>query len=193
MGVDPITIASQVVLALQTIPSRQLDITRSAAVISVGAINGGVRGNIIPNEVTLIGTIRTFDKQVQKNLHERMRRVVKGIAESSGATAEVEIDMLMPVTHNDPELTRAMTPALRNYFGDAWVEGGFTMGAEDFAFYQEKIPGMFVSLGVLPEGTPLDKAAPNHSPFFQVNEAELVKGVEMMTLLALSYLQQTAD
>jgi amidohydrolase len=193
MGVDPITIASQVVLALQTIPSRQLDITRSAAVISVGAINGGVRGNIIPNEVTLIGTIRTFDKQVQKNLHERMRRVVKGIAESSGATAEVEIDMLMPVTHNDPELTRAMTPVLRNYFGDAWVEGGFTMGAEDFAFYQEKIPGMFVSLGVLPEGTPLDKAAPNHSPFFQVNEAELVKGVEMMTLLALSYLQQTAD
>jgi amidohydrolase len=193
MGVDPITIASQVILALQTIPSRQLDITRSAAVISVGAINGGVRGNIIPSEVTLIGTIRTFDKQVQKNLHDKMRSMVQGIAESYGATAEVDINMVMPVTYNDPTLTRAMTPVLKNQFGDGWVEGGFTMGAEDFAFYQEKIPGMFVSLGVLPEGTPLDKAAPNHSPFFQVNEAELVKGVEMLSILALAYLEQAAD
>jgi len=193
MGVDPIVIASQVVSALQTIPSRQLDITRSAAVISVGAINGGVRGNIIPSEVTMIGTIRTFDKEVQKSLHERMRRMVKGIAESSGATAEVDITMVYPVTYNDPQLTRAMAPVLKNRFQDAFVEGGFAMGSEDFAFYQEQIPGMFVSLGILPEGIPLDKAAPNHSPFFQVNEAQLVKGVEMMSLLALSYLEQMSN
>jgi amidohydrolase len=193
LGVDPITIAAQVVSALQTIPSRQLDITRSAAVISVGAINGGVRGNIIPDEVTLLGTIRTFDRQVQKNLHEKMRTLVKGIAESSGATAEVKIDAYAPVTYNDPQLTRAMTPVLRDLFGDDFVAGGFTMGSEDFAFYQEQIPGMFVSLGVLPEGVPLHKAAPNHSPFFQVNEAELVKGVEMLSILALSYLEQAAD
>lgn len=193
MGVDPITIASQVVSALQTIPSRQLDITRSAAVISVGAINGGVRGNIIPAEVTLLGTIRTFDKQVQNKLHEKMRLMVKGIAEASGATAEVDIEMVMPVTYNDPKLTRAMTPVLRNLFGDAFVEGGFVMGSEDFAFYQEVIPGMFVSLGVLPEGVPLEKAAPNHSPFFQVNEAVLVRGVEMMSILAISYLEQRAE
>ena len=119
--------------------------------------------------------------------------MVKGIAEASGATAEVDIESYAPVTYNDPQLTRAMTPVLKNLFGDAFVAGGFTMGSEDFAFYQEKIPGMFVSLGVLPEGIPPHKAAPNHSPFFQVNEAELVKGVEMMTILALSYLAQAAD
>ncbi|MFT4826149.1 MAG: amidohydrolase [Halioglobus sp.] len=190
LGVDPITIASQVVLALQTIPSRQLDVTKSAAVISVGAINGGVRGNIIPDDVTMIGTIRTFDKQVQKNLHERMRKVVKGIAEASGATAEVTINAVMPVTYNDPQLARTMAPVLRDLFGSAFVAGGFTMGAEDFAFYQEKIPGLFLSLGVLPVGISPEKAAPNHSPFFQVNEAELVKGVTMLSHLALAYLKQ---
>jgi len=193
LGVDPITIASQVVTALQTIPSRQLDITKSAAVISVGAINGGVRGNIIPDEVTMVGTIRTFDKQVQKNLHERMRKVVHGIAESSGATAEVVITQAMPVTYNDPALAKAMSPVLQALFGDHVVNGGFTTGAEDFAFYQEQIPGLFVSLGVLPEDIPIEKAAPNHSPFFQVNEAVLVKGVVMMSNMALAYLGQAGE
>lgn len=190
LGIDPITIASQVVLALQTIPSRQLDVTRSAAVISVGSINGGVRGNIIPGEVTMVGTIRTFDKQVQKNLHERMRKMVHGIADSWGATAEVVITQAMPVTYNDPQLAREMSVVLQNLFGDDFVKGGFTTGAEDFAFYQEQIPGLFVSLGVLPEDIPIAKAAPNHSPFFQVNEAVLVKGVTMLSNLALAYLEQ---
>lgn len=193
MGVDPIVVASQVVLALQTIPARQLDITRSASVISVGAINGGVRGNIIPSEVTLIGTIRTFDTQVQAKLHERMRATTTGIAESYGATAEVEIRTIVPPTYNDPELTKLMRPMLARHFGDDFAEGGFIMASEDFAFYQEKIPGVLASLGVLPEGIPLEKAAPNHSPYFQVNEAELIKGVEMLTLLAFSYLEQAAN
>ena len=122
-----------------------------------------------------------------------MRAMVKGIAEASGATAEVNIEMFAPVTYNDPQLTQAMTPILKELFGDAFVAGGFIMASEDFAFYQEKIPGVFVSLGVLPEGVPTHKAAPNHSPFFQVNEAEFVTGVEVMTSLALSYLAQAAD
>ena len=138
----------------------------------------------------MVGTIRTFDKQVQKNLHERMRKMVHGIAESSGATAEVVINQAMPVTYNDPQLARAMAPVLQNLFGDDFVAGGFTTGAEDFAFYQEQIPGLFASLGVLPEDIPIEKAAPNHSPFFQVNEAVLVKGVTMLSNLALAYLEQ---
>ncbi len=96
----------------------------------------------------------------------------------------------MPVTYNDPQLAGAMSPVLQKLFGGAFVEGGLTTGAEDFAYYQEQIPGLFVSLGVLPKGIALEKAAPNHSPFFEVNEAELVKGVTIMSHLALAYLKQ---
>ncbi len=188
MGVDPITIASQVVLALQTIPSRYLDITKSAAVISVGSINGGVRGNIIPGEVVLNGTIRTFHPEVQRALHDKMRAVTTGIAESAGATAEVDIQTGYPATINDPVLTHKMLPMLRDTFEHFVYAPGFTMGAEDFSFYQQQIPGLFLSLGVLPDGVPMEKAAPNHSPYFTVNETALISGVELLSTLAIHYL-----
>jgi amidohydrolase len=183
-GVDPIVLASQIVLGLQTITSRQVDLTKSASVISVGAINGGLRANIIPNEVEMVGTIRMLDPDTRISVHEMMERTVKNIAESGGGSGELHITPGYPVTYNDPELTRRMMPSLEKV---AEVKEALPITpAEDFSFYAQEVPGMYFFLGAAPED-PKD-IYPNHSPKFQVNEKALPIGVTAMTTVALDFL-----
>ena len=188
-GIDPIVVTSQIVLGLQTIISRQVDITTAPAVVTIGAVHGGVRNNIIPDSVVMIGTIRSFDAAMRRDIWARVRRTAEGIAQSAGATAAVTIDSGPPVTYNDPALTERMAPTLRRVAGSDRVgisEAKTT--AEDFSRYQEKIPGLFFFLGVTPPGTDPRAAAPNHSPRFFVDEAALPVGVRALSHLAVDYL-----
>ena len=147
-GVDPIVVAAQIVLGLQTIPSRQLDITQNPSIITIGQIHGGVRNNIIPDEVQLEGTIRAFSPDVQDDMHRRIRRTAESIAASAGATAVVDIKKQYPVMYNNPGLTDAMLPTLRRVAGADKVslQAPIT-GAEDFSFFAQKAPGLYVFLG----------------------------------------------
>jgi amidohydrolase len=188
-GTDPIVVASQIVLGLQTLVSRQADITNAPAIVTVGSIQGGNRGNIIPDEVQMVGTIRTFDPKMQDDLHERIRRTAKGIAESAGASAEVEIRRYAPVTFNDPALTARMDATLRRVAGGkALPDVNVTTTAEDFAVFQQKVPGLFFFLGVTPAGKDPAQAAANHSPRFFVDEDALVVGVRALANLAVDYM-----
>ncbi len=188
-GVDPIVVSSQIVMGLQTIISRQTDITQAPAVITVGTFHGGVRNNIIPDDTTLTGTIRTFDPDMRDIIHERMRRTVTNIANSAGASAELIIYPGVPVTFNDAELTARMRPTLERLYGDANViEAPLITGAEDFSFYQEEVPGFFFFIGGRPVNVPASEAIPNHSPRFYVDEDALLPGVRAMTTLAMDYL-----
>jgi len=187
-GVDPVFVAAEIMTALQAIPSRQLDITKGPAVITIGSIQGGVRGNIIPDEVEMLGTIRTFDTGVRENLHAKLRRTVRLIAEASGATATVTIEPYAPVTANAPELLDRMMPTLRHAAGEGNVnEHPLITGAEDFAHFQRHIPGLYLMLGVNKEGVAAGEAPANHSPFFDANEDALIVGVRTMVGLALDY------
>ena len=193
-GIDPVTVSAQIILGLQTIVSRQTDLTNEAAVISIGKITGGVRSNIIPEEVEMIGTIRTLDPEMQREIHERIRRTVTHIAEASGATAEVEIEKGYPVTYNDPELTSMMGKTMQAVAGvDNVVLTRARTGAEDFSFYAEEIPGLFVFLGGMPAGQDPTTAAPHHTPDFYIDESGLQLGVELYTNFALDYLLLTNE
>lgn len=187
-GVDPIFVAGQIMTAIQAIPSRQLDITKGPAVVTIGSIHGGVRQNIIPDEVEMTGTIRTFDSGERERLLARLRRTVEHIAEAAGATATVTIEPYGPVTRNDPALLNRMMPTLRKAAGQTMVvEHPLITGAEYFAHFQARIPGLYLMLGVRPEGLSADEAPSNHSPFFDANEAALIVGVRTMVGLALDY------
>ncbi|MBK8563259.1 MAG: amidohydrolase [Saprospiraceae bacterium] len=189
-GVDPIVVSSQIIMGLQTIISRQTDLTQEAAVITIGKFNAGVRQNIIPEEAEMVGTIRTLDTTMQQLIHERIRRTATSIAESAGATAEVTIKRGYPVTYNNPELTKAMLPSLFNAAGEdkVLVMKPIT-GAEDFSFYAQKVPGLFFFLGGMPKGMdPLD-AAPHHTPDFYIDEGGFVLGMKSMCQLALDYME----
>ncbi len=187
-GVDPIYVAAQIVTALQGITGRQLDITRGPAVITIGSIRGGVRGNIIPDDVSMLGTIRTFDAGVREELHARLRKTVELVAQASGAEATVTIDPYAPVTGNDPELLRQMMPTLQRAAGEANVlEHELITGAEDFAHFEQRIPGLFLMLGINKEGVGPGEAASNHSPLFYVNEDALIVGVRALVGFALDY------
>jgi amidohydrolase len=192
-GVDPIVASSQIVLGLQTIVSRQVDITRYPAVVSVGAIKGGIRNNIIPDQVEMVGTFRTFDPAVRQQIIERITRTAEDIAHASGATAKVEIaDDNNPVVVNDPALTQRMRPSLERVAGpDRVVEIPFVTGAEDFAFYGQKVPAMFFFVGVTPAGQDPAKAPSNHSPQFFIDESGLDVGLRAMLGVAVDYLQGT--
>jgi len=188
-GVDPIVVSSQIVLALQTIISRQSDLTVAPAIVTIGAFNGGNRSNIIPDEVRLEGTIRSFDPEMRKQIHERVRRTAAKIAESAGATAEVTITESTAITYNDPALTERIAPTLKRVAGaKARPDSLPTTTAEDFSYYQEKVPGVFFFLGVRPDSVPADQAAPNHSPRFFADEAALGTGVRAMASVAVDYL-----
>ncbi|PYP13583.1 MAG: amidohydrolase, partial [Gemmatimonadetes bacterium] len=190
-GVDPIVVASQIVLGLQTITSRQVDLTAGPDVITVGAINGGVRFNIIPDSVVMQGTIRTFDTTVRNDIHQRIRRTAESIAQSAGATAQVVIDTFTAVTYNDPALTQQVLPTLREVAGANHVTLTPPITpAEDFSRYQQRVPGVFFFLGITPPGTDPSKAAPNHSPRFFVDEAALPTGVRALAHLAVDYLSR---
>lgn len=188
-GVDPIVVSSQIIMGLQTIISRQTDLTKEPAVISIGKINSGVRQNIIPEEAEMIGTIRTLDTTMQQEIHERIRKTATSIAESAGATAEVTIKRGYPVTYNNPALTKAMLPSLFKAAGEDNVLVMKAMtGAEDFSFYAQEVPGLFFFLGGMPKGTnPLD-AAPHHTPDFYIDEGGFVLGMKSMCQLTLDYM-----
>jgi amidohydrolase len=188
MGVDPIFVSSQIVTALQGIPSRQLDITKGPAVITIGSMHGGVRGNIIPDDVEMMGTIRTFDAGVREELHAKLKRTVSMIAQAAGAEATITIDPYSPVTGNDPELLQRMMPTLTWAAGEGNVnEHPLITGAEDFAHFQKRIPGLYLMLGINKEGVGAGQAPSNHSPLFFVNEDALIVGVRTMVGLALDY------
>lgn len=188
-GVDPIVVASQIVLGLQTITSRQIDISKLPVVVTIGSIHGGTRGNIIPDSVVLEGTLRTFDEAVRKDVEARVRRTAEQIAASAGARADVQIDPNNPVTFNDPKLTQQMLPTLQRVLGATNVlPGELSMPAEDFSHYQKQIPGLFVFLGIVPKGSDPKLAPRNHSPLFFADEAALPLGVETLSTLALDWL-----
>lgn len=185
-GIDPIVVASQIVMGLQTIPSRQLDSTLTPSIVTVGAINGGVRSNIIPDSVEMIGTLRTFDAETRRQIHERVERTATQIAASAGATVEVDISLGYPVTYNDPELTRNMAPTLQRVAGERFVEASLITGAEDFSYYANEVPGMFFFLGIGADDPAM--VYPNHSPYFYADERALPVGVKAMTALALDFM-----
>jgi len=189
-GVDPVVVASQIVLGLQTIVSRQIDITEAPTVISIGSIHGGVRSNIIPAQVELIGTIRTFDPAVRKDIHKRIRNTATSIAQSAGAIAEITIDFVSPLTVNDPELTEQMIPVLEKVAGkNKTAPVSPKTAAEDFSYYQQKIPGMFFFLGIAPKDADLTKAAQNHSPHFYIDESAFILGVRALAYMAVDFLE----
>jgi amidohydrolase len=178
-GIDPIVVSSQIILGLQT------------AVITVGAIHGGNRMNIVPDNVAMTGTIRTYDEGMKKDIHQRIARTADMIAQSAGAKADVRVVELYNATVNNPALTEQMGPTLRRVAG----EGNYGLqpkstASEDFSFYQEKVPGMFFYLGVTPKGTDVEKAAPNHSPRFYVDESGLINGVRALSNLTVDYMAQ---
>jgi len=188
LGVDPIVVASQIVLALQLIPSRQLDVSLAPAVVTVGAIHGGVRNNNIKNDVEMLGTIRSLDKKLRSDIHVRIKRTAEEIASSAGAKADVTIESGYPVTYNDPALTEKMEPTLRRMTSDVVVINP-TLGAEDFSFYQQKVPGLFFFLGTRPKNQTAEEAASNHSPLFYVDESGLGLGIRAMAHVAVDYLR----
>jgi amidohydrolase len=188
-GVDPIVVSSQIVLGLQTVISRQTDITDVPAIVTVGAFNGGVRSNIIPDSVILIGTIRTFEREQRASIISRVTRTAEQIALSAGARAEVRVDSGYPVTRNDSTLTMRMLPTLVRAAGAAGVSvEPLATGAEDFSYFQERVPGMFVFLGVTPSDQDWKTAPVNHSPLFFADEGALPTGVRTLASLAVDYL-----
>ena len=189
-GIDPVVVASQIVLGLQLIPSRQLDSAKSATVISIGSIHGGLRSNIIPDRVEMEGTIRILDPSIRKDVLRRVEQTAVSIAESSGATATVTVRPYAPVTYNDPALTAKMVPTLRRVAGSGLLEVPPLTPSEDFAFFQEKIPGLYFFLGINAEGVGADEAAANHSPLFYINEDAFPLGVEALSSLVLDYMAQ---
>ncbi len=189
-GIDPIVIGAQIVNALQTIPSRQMDLTKAPVVVTVGRFDAGVRFNIIPDQALLKGTLRALDEDMRRQLKEDVRRTATNIAAASGATVDLKFDQESdyPVTYNDPQLTARMLPTLKRVGGAGLVESPVIMGAEDFAFYQQKIPGLYVYVGVRKPGATLDEYGPNHSPLFRIDESGLKLGVRTLANLTLDYM-----
>jgi len=186
-GVDPITVAAQIIMGLQTVVSRQTELTKEAAVISVGKIQGGVRNNIIPEECELVGTIRTLDVGMQEKIHEDIRRTATLIAESAGAEAVVDIQIGYPVTYNDPELTRKMINTMFDTAGEDNVRVvAARTGAEDFSFFAQQVPGLYWFLGG--KDPAAAEATGHHTPDFYVVETGLLLGVKMMCNMTLDYM-----
>jgi amidohydrolase len=189
-GTDPIVVTSQIVMGLQTIVSRQVNLTTAPAVLTVGRINGGIRFNIIPDSVFIEGTIRTFDPAMREDIIARMKRTAESIAAASGATARVIVAPDgNPATVNDPALMARMLPTLQRVAGRANVREAIpTTTAEDFSFYQRQVPGIFYFLGITPKDRDPAAAPRNHSPKFYVDEAALPLGVRSLASLAVDYL-----
>lgn len=189
-GIDPIVTSAQIINNIQTIVSRSLPLTTQAAVVTVGIIRGGVRSNIIPEEVYMEGTIRTLDAEMRETLFERLETIVTKTAESNGAEAILTINEGYPITYNDPELTALMVPTLEESAGkDNVVYINAITGAEDFSFFQEKVPGLYFFLGGLPEG---GTAYGHHTPDFFVSEDGLKLGVRTMSNLVIDYFDKAA-
>ncbi|PWL29801.1 amidohydrolase [uncultured Roseivirga sp.] len=191
-GIDPVVTAAQIINNAQTIVSRSLPLTTAAAVLTFGKIEGGVRSNIIPEEVNMVGTIRTLDADMRETLFERFRTIVQNTAESNGAEATLSIDQGYPVTYNDPELTAMMGRTFVEVIGAENVNSNMNAitGAEDFSFFQQEIPGLFFFLGGMPKGQDPAKAAPHHTPDFYVDDAGMLDGIKLMSRLVVDYAEK---
>ncbi len=192
-GVDPIVAAADVIGTAQTIVSRRQNISKQPVVVSFGAIKGGIRYNIIPDEVELVGTIRTFDEGMRQQVFADLRNVAEKVAAAHGATAIAQVPDTKgnPVTVNHPALTARMVPSLEKAVGAAnVVEMDLNMGAEDFSYYAREVPGFFFFVGATPPGQDPLKAPSNHSPEFFLDEQALKVGTRAMLQVALDYLHE---
>ncbi len=188
-GVDPIVTSAQIVNGLQTIISRNVNITAAPAIVTVGAIHGGIRHNIIPEKVEMIGTIRTFGDEQQALVHKRITEITTNIAESAGAKADVNIEKLYPATVNDPTLTELMGPTILAAAGEGNViTNPLITGAEDFSFFQREKPGLFISLGGMKKGGDPTKTPSHHTPDFYIDEGGFVLGMRVMSYFVVDYM-----
>ena len=188
-GIDPVAVSSQIITGLQYIVSRQTELTKNAAVLSVCVVRGGVRANIIPEEVELTGTIRTLDKGMQQKIHQRIRETATSIAQASGATADVSIDNKTLVTYNDPALVKKMLPSFVKVAGEKnVVEMEAVTGAEDFSFFAEKVPSFFFFLGGMKKGQDPATSFPHHTPDFYIEESGFKLGVRAFCNLVVDYM-----
>ena len=185
-GIDPIVASSQIINALQTVPSRQMDAVRSPVIVTIGMIQGGVRYNIIPQTVEMQGTIRYLNPETREDLYARIRRAVTETAAATGATAEVTITENAIPTVNPPALMARTRAAVARALGeDAVLSGQPVMPAEDFAYFQQAVPGVFFFYGVNPPGVTAAEAAPNHNPRFFVHEPAMETALRAMVAVAL--------
>jgi len=195
-SVDPIVVSAEIINNLQTIVSRNLNVTENAGVVTIGAINGGNRENVIPEQVEMLGTIRSLSREDEKMMIGRVRQIVTKTAEANGATAEIYLPYTShyPVTFNDIALTEKMLPSLRQTAGDSNVVlKPATTGAEDFSFYQEKVPGLFIFLGGMPKGEDPKNAPAHHTPNFFIDESGFKLGVEAMANLTVDYMNMFVE
>ncbi|MGB1048926.1 MAG: amidohydrolase [Rhodothermales bacterium] len=195
LGIDPIVAAAQVVNNLQTIVSRNMQLTKAAAVVTVGSIHSGVRSNIIPEELEMLGTIRTFDPEMRETLHKRFREIVGHTAASNGATAEIQLPYSAhyPVTYNDPDLTASMLPTLERIAGAENINLiDAVTGAEDFSYFAREVPGLYVFVGGKPLDAPADENVSHHTPDFFVDESGMKLGLQAYVNLALDYMEMAS-
>jgi amidohydrolase len=192
-GIDPVAVSAQIINGLQTIVSRQTDLTKNPAVITVSTINGGLRSNIIPEEVIMTGTIRTLDTGMQRIIHDKIKLTASKIAEASGATAETVIDTKTLVTYNDPALTKQMLPSLTKAAGEENViEVPPITGAEDFSYFAEKVPSLFFFIGGKQIGVDPKKVFPHHTPDFWIDESGMKTGIKAFCHLVFDYMNMPA-
>lgn len=190
-SIDPIVVSAQIINNLQTVISRNLDITRNAGVVTIGAIHAGNRSNIIPEQVEMLGTIRAFSSEDEAMIIDRVNTIVTKTAEASGATAEVMIPFSShyPVTFNDVSLTEKMLPSLKATTGENnLILAPVNTGAEDFSFYQQKAPGLYIFLGGLPKGKDVKTSASHHTPDFYIDESGFILGINALANLAVDYM-----
>lgn len=191
-GVDPIVVSAQIINSLQTIVSRQMPLTKQAAVVTIGSIHGGVRSNIIPSEVELIGTIRALDSDMRKDIHSKIRKIATNVAASMDATVDIDIPMSnsYPVTFNTPALVEHMLPTLRRQAGENNVVlVDAVTGAEDFSYFAKEVPGFYFFLGGKPKNIKTKDAPAHHTPEFAIDESGMKLGVETLSNMALDYLR----
>lgn len=187
-GIDPIVTAAQIINNAQTIVSRNMPLTKEAAVVTFGSVHGGVRSNIIPEEVKLVGTIRALDNEMRDEIFERLETIAVKTGESNGARVEVEIHKGYPITYNDVALTTKMLPTLQSIVGATNVNlVPAITGAEDFSFYQKEVPGFYFFLGGTPDNVAAKDAPPHHTPDFYVDDSSLVIGIKAMSRLVVDY------
>lgn len=189
LGIDPIQISAQIIEGLQSIVSRQSNLTKAPVVITVGKIEGGVRSNIIPEVCTMYGTIRTLDANMQKDVYEKIRLTATKIAEAGGASADVSFDTKTLVTYNTPELVEKMIPSLQSSAGKENVkQRDWVTGAEDFSYYGTKAPSFFFNIGGMPKGLDPKKAPPHHTAEFYVDESGMKTGIKAFCNLVIDYM-----
>ncbi len=187
-GIDPIVTSAQIINSVQTIVARRTNITQAPAVVSFGAIKGGIRNNIIPEEVEMIGTIRNFNMDTRDNIHDQLEQIATHVAAANGAEVEFNIYPGYPVTVNDRDLSAKMNSSLEAVFGaDHVIDSGLVTGAEDFSYLAQEVPGLFFFLGISPPDSDYKNAPSNHSPLFYIDEDALLNGVRAFVQLVQDF------